>query len=127
MSETIDFEDPFIRGLACAVITPGLHSVLVFDASPETLQVAGRDADTDVSGGNGEGSRNCTRISASETDDDLWGHLGLGEGRKESLSDDQITSNIRVIHGSGLLTKGQGSGETLLLFIPHLTRLSLEP
>lgn len=124
MSETIDFEDPFIRGLACAVITPGLHSVLVFDASPETLQVAAATLTQMLAVVTGK-EVEIVRLGTSETDDDLWGHLGLGEGRKESLSDDQITSNIRVIRRSGLLTKGQGSGETLLLFIPDLTRLSL--
>lgn len=40
-SETIaDLQTPLIEGLACAALQPRLHSVLVFDSPPATLQMA---------------------------------------------------------------------------------------
>jgi len=128
VSEAIaDLQNPLIRGLAYAALHPGLRSILVFDASPATLQVmAGLLAQmiAAVTGGeivslpeskSGTKHRIVTvQIGAVETEEELWGSLTLG----------QEVASRSVVWRSGLLATGRDQ-ETRIVMIPDMTRLGL--
>ncbi len=122
-----ELQNPLMRGLTCAALHPGLRSVLVFDASPITLQtMAGLLAQMvrAVSGGKivapsepklGTDHRIViVQLGAVETEEELWGSLTLGHE----------VADRTVVWRSGLLTAGRGR-ETRIVVIPDLTRLSL--
>ncbi|HEY9830845.1 MAG TPA: hypothetical protein V6D26_09705 [Stenomitos sp.] len=106
--------DNLAWGLACAVLSPGLRSVLVFDApsavlrdasavAAEMLQVITEFPVTQVT------------LGTVESDDDLWGTLKLGGDEQE----------VPLTWQPGLLVGEQvGSGLQLVL-IPDLTQLNL--
>ena len=116
-----------MRGLACAALHPGLRSILVFDASPSTLQImAGLLAQmiATVTGGEivspqASGSERGHRIvpiqlGTVETEEELWGSLMLSQ---------EMTSKS-VVWRAGLLGAGR-DWETRIVVIPDITRLSL--
>ncbi len=122
-----ELQNPLMRGLACATLHPGLRSLLVFDASPATLEaMAGLLAQMvrTVSGGEivapsepklGADHRIVTvQLGAVETEEELWGSLTLG----------QEVAARTVVWRSGLLSAGRDQ-ETRIVVIPDLTRLSL--
>lgn len=128
MSKVIaDLQNPLMKGLACAALHPGLRSILVFDASPITLQVmAGLLAQmiAAVTGGeivslpeskSGNKHRIVTlQLGAVETEEELWGSLALG----------QEVASRSVVWRSGLLAAARDQ-ETRIVVIPDLTRISL--
>lgn len=117
-----DLRDRFIRGLACAALSPGLRSILVFDASPEALQAAATTLGQMLATVS-EREIKTIRLGSSETDDDLWGTLTLA-GDKQ-VDKPAAYRNISAMLSPGLLTTGRQNGPLLLVVIPDLTRLTL--
>ncbi|NET33814.1 MAG: hypothetical protein F6K19_17630 [Cyanothece sp. SIO1E1] len=133
MSQALDHKaieelhNPLIKGLACAALSPGLRSLLVFDASPATLQtMAGLLAQMvpTITGGavvspqslesKPEQSIVPIQIGTVATEEELWGSLSLGQ---------DITART-IVWKPGLLATGRGR-ETRIVVIPDLSRLSL--
>lgn len=108
-----DLKDPFMRGLACAALNPGLRSVLVFDAPIATLKAAAHnlaqmlEVVTDF-------RIVPVQLGVVETEEDLWGSLALCSENTTSTFEWQ----------RGVLARGRGQ-ELRLVIIPDLTRLSL--
>jgi magnesium chelatase subunit D len=122
-----ELRNPLMKGLACAALSSGLRSLLVFDASPSTLQtMAGLLAQmvAVITGGEvvspqSPESQSEQRIvpiqlGTVETEEELWGSLSLGQN---------ITART-VVWKPGLLAAGRGQ-ETRIVVIPDLSRLSL--
>lgn len=110
MNNTISkLSNSLIRGLTAAALSPGLRSVLVFDATINTLMIAAKMMELML----GQ-ITNCqiTRIQLGvvETEEDLWGQL--------------LLRNKQIAWQPGSLTRGQGQ-ELRLVIIPDLTRLSM--
>ncbi|NJL47695.1 MAG: hypothetical protein HC929_09695 [Leptolyngbyaceae cyanobacterium SM2_5_2] len=122
-----EFQNPLMKGLACAALDSGLRSILVFDASPATLQtMAGLLAQMAAVGAGGEvvlpqatdtkvtGQIVPVQLGTVETEEDLWGSLALGQnGTSQS-----------VVWKAGLLAV-RTEQETRIVVIPDLSRLSL--
>lgn len=110
---TADLSNPLIRGLACAVLNPGLRSILVFDAGIATLQFAAQNLTWMLKQVTG-----CqvvpVQLGVVETEEDLWGGLALQQEDARGSFEWQ----------QGLLAGGWGQ-ELRLVIIPDLTRLSL--
>ncbi|MBW4599257.1 MAG: hypothetical protein KME29_06490 [Calothrix sp. FI2-JRJ7] len=107
----LNFDDSFTQCLACAAITPGLQNVLLFDTSLETLRISGLviaqmlEAVTD-------NSVPKITLSTFETEEDLWGSLGINNESQE------YSFNWKP----GLLGN---DAKPRLVIIPDLTKLSL--
>lgn len=122
-----EFQNPLMKGLACAALDSGLRSILVFDASPATLQTMARllaQMVAVVAGGeviwpkatDTKVARQIAsvQLGSVETEEDLWGSLTLGRnGTSQS-----------VIWKAGLLAAGKEQA-TRIIIIPDLSRLSL--
>lgn len=110
----LSLTDPFTRSLACAAISPGLRSILVFDASPKTLRLAAQTT-TQMLEVVTEHPVVSVTLGAFEAEDDLWGSLGLcSELGEQPFQWKQ-----------GLLAAGQNDSKLQLVVIPDLTKLSL--
>jgi magnesium chelatase subunit D len=125
--EIAELQNPLMRGLACAALSPGLRSLLVFDASPTTLEtMAGLLAQMVAVVTEGdvvllewsakETERRVVPIQLGtvETEEELWGSLSLG----------QDIAARTVVWKPGLLAAGRGQ-EIRIVVIPDLSRLSL--
>ncbi|NEP56897.1 MAG: hypothetical protein F6K31_07705, partial [Symploca sp. SIO2G7] len=100
--------------LACAAISPSLRTILMFDSSPEIVQLAAQTIAQMLEVVTGYPIVSVT-LGTVETEDDLWGSLGLGvESEAEPFS-----------WKPGLLTGGQKNSPLRLVVIPDLTKLSL--
>lgn len=105
----LTLRDSFLRGLACAALSPGLRSVLMFDATPMRLRSAADAIAQFLKIATGQ-EVNLVTLSTTETEDDLWGRLTLRN------------QNEPFEWQSGLLT---AQDELRLVVIPDLTQLSL--
>jgi magnesium chelatase subunit D len=106
--------DPFMRSLACTAISPGLCSILVFDATPGHLKQTAQVYSQMLEVAN-KCSVESVTLATYETDDELWGSFGLcGKSEKQLLKWKQ-----------GLLTASNNDSKLKLVIIPDLTRLSL--
>lgn len=108
-----DLTNPLFQGLACAALSPGLRSILVFDAPSSALPIAGQNLVGMLKHVTG-----CqvtqVQLSVVETEEDLWGGLAL----------QQESANQSFSWQRGVLAEGRD--ETLrLVIIPDLARLSL--
>jgi magnesium chelatase subunit D len=106
------FDDPLMRGLACAAITPSLRSVLVFDADRATLQFAAGAIAKMLEVVTSQKVEKVT-LGAIASEDDLWGNLGLHAN----------SDGFPFEWQSGLLVNRDC--DLRLVVIPDLTRLSL--
>jgi magnesium chelatase subunit D len=106
------FDDPLMRGLACAAITPSLRSVLVFDADRATLQFAAEAITKMLEAVTSQKVVKVT-LGAIASEDDLWGNLGLHAN----------SDGFPFEWQSGLLVNRDR--DLRLVVIPDLTRLSL--
>ncbi len=106
------FDDPLMRGLACAVIAPSLRSVLVFDADRATLQFAAGAIAKMLEVVTSQKIEKVT-LGAIASEDDLWGNLGLHAN----------SDGFPFEWQSGLLVNRDR--DLRLVVIPDLTRLSL--
>ncbi|OKH42655.1 hypothetical protein FACHB389_00370 [Nostoc calcicola FACHB-389] len=106
----LSLDDSFTRSLACAAITPGLRSILLFDSSLEVLQLAAQiTADMlEVVGY----PVKTVYLNSFESEENLWGSWQLGaQSEKQALQ-----------WKPGLLTN---DSQLCLAIIPDLTKLSL--
>lgn len=118
-----DFQNPLMKGLACAALHPGLRSLLVFDAAPTMLQimagqlaqmvaaVTGAEIVLPEAEAESEARIVLVQLGAVETEAELWGSLTLGQAASS------------VVWRSGLLAAREP--EIRIVVIPDLTRLSL--
>lgn len=106
------FDDPLMRGLACAAIAPSLRSVLVFDADLTTLQFAAEAIAKMLEAVTSQKVEKVT-LGAIASEDDLWGNLGLHAN----------FDGFPFEWQSGLLVNRDR--DLRLVVIPDLTRLSL--
>ena len=106
--------DPFTRSLACAAITPGLRSILVFDTSPQALRLAAQTTVKMLEIVAGYPVVSVT-LGTFEAEDDLWGSLGLASESQRQPFQCYL----------GLLAAGQNDLALRLVVIPDLTKLSL--
>ncbi|NET58964.1 MAG: hypothetical protein F6K47_23315 [Symploca sp. SIO2E6] len=109
------FPPALTSALACAAISPSLRSILMFDASPETLRLVAQTTTQMLEVVTGYPIVSVT-LGTFEAEDDLWGSLGLGD---ESETEPAVTWK------PGLLTGGQQDSPLRLIVIPDLTKLSL--
>jgi magnesium chelatase subunit D len=118
-----NFEEPFtasadlrsllMQGLACAALQPGLRSLLVFDASPNTLRTAAAQW-AEMLSVTMERSVKTVYLGLIDSEETLWGNLALTPtGDRSSFT-----------WQPGLLG-GPADTELRLVVIPDLTRLSL--
>jgi len=113
-SYQLTLTDSFTRSLACAAISPGLRSILLFDTTPEVLQLTAEILTQMVAIVTGHPVVSVT-LGTWEAEDDLWGSLGLSADSREQS----------FIWKPGLLTARQNQSELRLVIIPDLTKLSL--
>lgn len=105
-------DDPLIRGLTCAAITPSLRSILVFDADRATLQFAAEAIAKMLEAVTSQKVEKVT-LGAIASEDDLWGNLGLhanSDGFPFEWQSGLLVNRVRDLR---------------LVVIPDLTRLSL--
>lgn len=106
--------NPLFKSLCCVALEPKLRSILLFDISPASLQqIAGVLASllkitTEYN------NLIPIQLGTTESEDDLWGEVGLTFDSKKSVFQWQ----------SGLLGKTK-LDEIRLIIIPDLTKLSL--
>lgn len=107
-------QNPLMKSLCCVALNRGLRSILLFDISPVDLQqVAG------VLISLLKAVTECgivpIKLGTFESEDDLWGQIGLwGELKNQAFK-----------WQSGLLGKTENDLEIRLVIIPDLTKLSL--
>ncbi len=125
-SSPLSLDDPITRLLACAAISPGLRSILVFDTTPDTLRFFAQTISRMLEIVTNHPVVLIT-LGTSETEDDLWGSWGLGgELGKNSL---QWTSgllfqpSIRISYSPYI--PDEYISPLQLVVIPDLTKLSL--
>ncbi len=108
-------QNPLLKSLCCVALNRGLRSVLLFDSSPRGLQqVAGILASL-LKVTTGCEKVVPVKLGTFESEDDLWGQIGLGsELEKQALK-----------WQSGLLGEAENTNEIRLVIIPDLTQLSL--
>jgi len=105
-------DERLATALACAALDPGLRRILLFDASPETLQHAAR-AMAGLLAWTGAPRVHVTTLGAADDEDGLWGNPAVESGAGE----------VRVAWRPGRLTQtGAGVG---IVLIPDLASLSL--
>jgi magnesium chelatase subunit D len=110
----LNLSDSFTHALACASLSPGLRSILVFDISPVALQQVAQTLSAMLKTVTGWEIVPVS-LGTFESEDDLWGCLGLwSESEKQPLH-----------WQSGLLGGGQKGSQLRLVVIPDLTKLSL--
>jgi magnesium chelatase subunit D len=101
--------NPLMRGLVAAALNPGLRSILVFDATIDTLTIAAQNLKLMLQKVT-DAQITKVQLGVVETEDDLWGQLSLWDEKIEWQQ--------------GLLAKGRDQVLQLVV-IPDLTRLSL--
>lgn len=110
----LSLDNPFIRGLACAAISPGLRSILVFDIQPEMLRSAGTLLAEMLKATTGQ-EFTLTSLIGTEADDDLWG----------GLVPFKVEGKAPFFWQPGPLSGGQKNTKPHIVLIPDLTRLGL--
>jgi magnesium chelatase subunit D len=107
-NEIAELDIPLFRGLVAAALNPGLRSIIIFDATTATLNLAAQNlalmmAEVDC----------CTvttiQLGVIETEEDLWGQYSLQQGK--------------IAWQPGLLAQGK-ERELRLLVVPDLTKLN---
>jgi magnesium chelatase subunit D len=113
VKEIPNTDHPLDRGLICAALNDNLRSILVFDASIETLNSAAQRLKLMLERMR---QQNVTivQLGVIGTEEDLWGSLTF---RNSKLGNDFEWK-------SGLLASGRGD-ELRIVIIPDLTRLNL--
>ncbi|MEH2115506.1 hypothetical protein [Nostoc sp.] len=107
----LSLTDSFTRSLACAAITPGLRSILLFDSSLEVLELAAQITAEMLEVVVGYPVRT-VYLSTFEAEDNLWGGWELATQSQKQL----------LQWKPGLLAN---DSEFRLVIIPDLTKLSL--
>jgi len=110
VENNVELADSFIRAMACAALSPGLRSILVFDIEFEVLQVAAQLLKEMLEVSENQHVEQ-VNVGWVEDEDTLWGNFIL----------DSDTQKLRW--QPGLMTRDQSN--LTLLVIPDLTQLSL--
>lgn len=103
------FTDTLTLQLACATITPGLRSILMFNSSPKDLRIAAELLSQMLEVVTNKSVTKVT-LSTYESEDDLWGSLGISAAQEHPFA-----------WKPGLLV----DDSIRLVIIPDLTKLSL--
>ncbi|OJT17359.1 hypothetical protein BO221_45405 [Archangium sp. Cb G35] len=103
-----------VRALACAAITPGLRTILVFDATPERLDAMARLLGRMLEAVTGQAPVRAS-LPATDDEDALWGHHGLAHGPE----------GARLVWRPGPFEPAPDEHAPRLVVIPDLTRLGL--
>jgi magnesium chelatase subunit D len=114
MRDVLDLGDPFVRGLTCAALHPGLRSILVFDAARDQLDWAADLLAQMLRVVDGASVVERLRLGTTDTDDVLWG-MPFPAFRSGGLG----------FVWRGLLTGGRTGSAQQVIIIPDLTRLGL--
>ncbi len=110
-----NIQNPLMRSLCCAALSPGLRSILLFDSSPVVLQQVAATMASLLKAVTGCEKVIPVKLGTFESEDDLWGHIGLwDELEKQPFK-----------WRSGLLGREDNTKEIRLVIIPDLTKLSL--
>src|SRR5713226_6172399 len=104
----------FTIGIACAAITPGLRSILIFDAPYTGLAVSASMLSLMIESATGQKVEQ-VRLGVSELDDDLWGSLVIPA----------TDGDTPTVWHRGALTEVWDDSIVRLVVIPDLTKLSL--
>ena len=122
-------DNPLLTSLACAVLQPGLRSILVFDAPYNGLQQMA-NALAQMARVAGQ-SVLCAQLGTTEQDDDLWGQFSLPHSSSPTTnsvlnpSSPEETNEQRIL-ARPLLFSSQNNINTIpLIVIPDLNSLSL--
>ncbi|BAZ52103.1 Mg-chelatase subunit ChlI-like protein [Nostoc sp. NIES-4103] len=107
----LSLTDSFTRSLACAAITPGLRSILLFDSSFEVLQLAAQIIAEMLEVVVGDTVK-AVYLNSFESEENLWGSWQLSAQSEKQL----------LQWKPGLLAN---DSELRLVIIPDLTKLSL--
>lgn len=107
-------EKSFLRGLACAALSPGLRSVLLFDASPLGLRASVLTLAQMLTITTQKPVR-VVQLSSADTEESLWGAFSLAP----------TDSGPVACWHPGVLVPTQGEHAVRLVLIPDLARLSL--
>ena len=108
-------QNPLMRSLCCAALSPGLRSILLFDSSPVALQQVAATMASLLKVVTGCEKVIPVKLGTFESEDDLWGHIGLWDELEKQPFKWQ----------SGLLGGEDNTQEIRLVIIPDLTKLSL--
>ncbi|HSH82109.1 MAG TPA: hypothetical protein VLA19_26580 [Herpetosiphonaceae bacterium] len=106
--------DPFTRALACAALSPGLRSILIFDSPPLQLQAIALKLAAMLESVHG-GPTDIVMLGSVEAEDELWGELAVcrdSDGARFTWQP------------ARLLQAPQTSGSRIIV-IPDLARLAL--
>ncbi|MFX0200108.1 MAG: hypothetical protein ACFFCW_28645, partial [Candidatus Hodarchaeota archaeon] len=121
MNDIISLDDPFIRGLACAAIHPGLRSILILNSSSAEQEWAADILLKMLYVVEGTNIDKVT-LGTTESDDVLWGSLALKE-KPNGLDFGWETGLLRG--GRRQKYKDEYKIIQQLICIPNLTCLSL--
>lgn len=119
---TISFNDPYIKGLACAAIEPGLRQILIFDADFTIFESTVKILKCLLELANQLNVKVVT-LAFSFKDDDLWGNF---VARPQYSNDKSYNAyDLDILWQDGLLTQNRKNDYLLLAVIPDLSQLSL--
>lgn len=107
-------DDPFMQGLACAALHPGLRSILVFHTAYPVLK-SSADILTQLLVCTTEQRVEQVWVGGTELDDDLWGNFTFAPEGTDSI----------LAWRPGSLAAPREDTQLTLVVIPDLTRLSL--
>lgn len=108
-----ELDTPLTRGLACAALSSGLRSMLLYDATPATLTSATALLAQMIEVVTEQQPAQPVTLSYTATEDDLWGSLSLSQADRG------------IVQRHGLLTGEPDNPVPRIVIIPNLTRLSL--
>jgi magnesium chelatase subunit D len=103
-----------VQALACAAITPGLRSILVFDATPQWLEVIAGLLERMLQKATGLAPLR-TPFRATADEESLWGTLGLSWERR----------GAKLVWMRGPFEPEEREWRSRLVVIPDLARLEL--
>ncbi len=111
----VKIQSSLMKSLCCVALNPKLRSILLFDSSINSLQQVGGILLSLLKITTGCERVVPLKLGTFESEDDLWGQVGLGDELNKQAFRWQ----------SGLLGATDNTNEMKLVIIPDLTKLSL--
>ncbi|NMG18978.1 hypothetical protein [Brasilonema bromeliae] len=118
----LSLNDLVMRSLACAAISPGLRSILMFDTTPNALRLAAQTTAQMLEVVTGHGVTLVT-LGTYEAEDDLWGSWGLAGDNEQQLL--QWKPGLLSQHSCDIPYESINKFQQRIVVIPDLTKLSL--